>query len=72
MSDPAEPIVCPVCGSPDVAPILYGLPAPGAFEAVERAEVIIGGCVLREATDGCRACGARWAETVDWNAQPLG
>ena len=63
---------CPTCGSTAVAPLLYGLPVAGAFEAADRGEVIIAGCVIRDETDGCLDCGARWAAVADWNARPLG
>jgi hypothetical protein len=36
---------CPRCGSRAV-PILRGYPSPAAFEAAERGEVVLGGCVI--------------------------
>jgi hypothetical protein len=69
---PLQPAVCPICGSPDVAPLQYGMPSDAVFEAAARGEVVIAGCVIREETDGCRACGAHWVEWIDWNARPLG
>jgi hypothetical protein len=45
-------------------PIVYGLPGPDIFEAAERGEVAIGGCVIGR-PDGdphwaCPACQHRW------------
>ena len=41
-----KPKKCPKCGSPKVAPILYGLPAPEAFEDAEAGKIALGGCVI--------------------------
>lgn len=52
---------CPQCGG-DSLHIVYGLPAPDAFEAEERGEIRLGGCCV----DGdspdreCTRCGFRW------------
>lgn len=51
---------CPRCGSEEIAPIIYGLPGPEAFQAAERGEVILGGCEPHDASHGCRSCGAQW------------
>ena len=39
--------VCPRCGS-TMTPILYGYPGVETFEAVERGEVFLGGCMIYE------------------------
>jgi hypothetical protein len=39
------PRTCPVDGS-RLVPILYGMPTLEAFEAAERGELVIGGCVI--------------------------
>ena len=54
---PARP--CPRCGSTDAIRIAYGYPTAETFEAAEREEVRLGGCVIwPEAPDyECRACG---------------
>ena len=36
---------CPVCGGPTV-PVVYGYPDHELFEAAERGEVVLGGCVI--------------------------
>jgi hypothetical protein len=64
MSD--GPKQCPECRSPKVAPILYGLPAPGLFQELMRkadsGEIVLGGCVVtgNDPTWHCVGCGHRW------------
>jgi hypothetical protein len=43
-------------------PIVYGLPDPSTFEASERGEVELGGCLVGDADPdmACTACGYRW------------
>jgi hypothetical protein len=55
-----DPPTCPVCGEPGVL-IVYGMPGPDLFEAAERGEVLIGGCVITgdDPTHGC-AAGHEW------------
>jgi hypothetical protein len=48
--------VCRACGG-DVLPVLYGMPGPGMWEAYERGEVILGGCMIEATAVQCR-CGA--------------
>lgn len=38
--------VCPNCGSTHVLPLCYGYPAVEIFDAAERGEVALGGCLL--------------------------
>jgi hypothetical protein len=51
---------CPACESHDLVPVVYGMPDLDAFEAAERGEVIIGGCMPLLSGDviGCPHC--RW------------
>ena len=42
--EPAPP-TCPRCGGP-LRPIAYGFPGPEMFEAAERGEIVLGGCVV--------------------------
>ena len=51
---------CPRCGSTDAVEIVYGYPTAETFEAAERGEIVLGGCVIGpEAPDyECRACQA--------------
>jgi hypothetical protein len=37
---------CPGCGAGEQKPIVYGLPTGKTFEASERGEVVLGGCVI--------------------------
>ena len=37
--------VCPACGG-KLVPILYGLPSPDGFQAAERGEFVLGGCIV--------------------------
>ncbi len=48
----SETASCPRCGSPAV-PIVYGLPAGELFEAADRGEVVLGGCMV-------------WDEQPEW------
>ena len=51
---------CPHCGSPDAVRISYGLPTVEAFEASERGDFVLGGCVIGpESPDyECGSCGS--------------
>lgn len=50
----------PRCGTRGV-PILYGLPSHEAFEAEERGELVIGGCMDDASVDlGCPKCDETW------------
>jgi hypothetical protein len=53
---------CPGCQATVTVPIVYGLPSPETFEAAERGEVAIGGCVLEVHNPrwACPACEHRW------------
>lgn len=53
----------PVCrsnGSHQWLPLVYGLPTPSTFEAAERGEVLLGGCVNWDdaPSERCATCGA--------------
>ena len=50
---------CPRCGSAESTRILYGLPTHEAFEAAQRGEISLGGCIVGpESPDyECRGCG---------------
>lgn len=48
---------CPRC-SGDLQPIVYGLPGDELWNAFERGEVALGGCVVGDQHYRCRACGA--------------
>ena len=52
---------CPTCSETDLVPIVYGYPAPELFEAAERGEVELGGCVIYgdDPKWSCRKCGTR-------------
>jgi hypothetical protein len=40
------PSKCPKCNSTKVVRIQYGYPTKAAFDAADREEIIIGGCVV--------------------------
>ena len=50
---------CPRCGvDAPMIPIVFGYPIPETFEAADRGEVILGGCVVwgEDPTHRCSAC----------------
>ncbi len=53
---------CPMCGSEDVLPIVYGLPGRELTEQALAGRVALGGCVLfPDAPDRlCRDCHHQW------------
>jgi hypothetical protein len=59
--------VCPECNT-RAAPVVYGLPSRGMFEAAQRGEIVLGGCCLPQngtPTHSC-SCGAlRWSVEDD-------
>ena len=52
---------CPRCGASSPLRILYGYPTPEAFEAAERGELAIGGCMIGRESPRfvCGACRAQ-------------
>ncbi len=56
MTAPFPP--CPRCGSTNAVPIEYGYPSAELFEASQRGEIVLGGCVIGfESPDyECREC----------------
>ena len=57
---------CPNCGRDGVVPIVYGLPTSETFEAAERGEFELGGCIIEpgQAHRRCLECGWDDGETV--------
>ena len=59
---------CPACGAADPVPIVYGLPGLDLFEAAERGEVVLGGCLVGSESPEfeCRGCGLAlpWVDPV--------
>jgi hypothetical protein len=57
---------CPRCGSRSI-PIVYGLPGMELFEAADRGEVALGGCVIEDGAPEwrCRGvdCGLEFGAT---------
>ncbi len=52
---------CPVCGG-DGLEIIYGFPTQELFEAAQRGEVALGGCIVggEMPTTECRSCNHTW------------
>ncbi len=50
---------CERCGAP-MLEVVYGMPSPELVEAVDRGEVVAGGCLLDEGQPAwrCSSCGA--------------
>lgn len=57
-------INCPKCQSSHVAPIMYGMPSYEGFQASEREEVILGGCIIMPGQPdyGCLDCEHQWSK----------
>jgi len=62
---------CPTCQTDTVVPVVYGFPTDDTFEAADRGEVALGGCVIIDAPWEhrgqrelrCTTCGARsWVD----------
>ncbi|HEU4339321.1 MAG TPA: hypothetical protein VFS19_04570 [Planctomycetota bacterium] len=49
--------VCPACGG-KLVPIMYGLPSSEGFQAAERGEYVLGGCIVSgdDPQFECAAC----------------
>lgn len=47
---------CPRCGSASLE-IAYGLPSPDLFEASDRGEVVLGGCMVTDDDDEFQCVG---------------
>jgi hypothetical protein len=50
---------CPRCGG-SIVPVAYGFPGPDMWEAAERGEIVLGGCMVRigQPTVRCTSCEA--------------
>ncbi len=57
-----NPPACPMCGSRNVLPIVYGLPGPELAEESMKGRVALGGCMVwPESPDRrCAACRHSW------------
>jgi hypothetical protein len=55
---------CPRCESPEVIPIIYGLPADReeAMKADREGKIKLGGCIVGEESPNftCKSCGKKW------------
>lgn len=53
---------CPRCGG-EALEIVYGYPGPDLFEASERGDVVLGGCIIEvdQPTASCTVCHHAWA-----------
>ena len=51
---------CPRCRSTDARPILYGYPSTEMFEASERGDIGLGGCIVWDESPDfeCGGCGS--------------
>lgn len=53
--------LCPNCGAAAGRPILWGMPEPDVFRAIDVGDIdiVIGGCTIsdEDPTYGCKACG---------------
>ncbi len=55
-------VACPMCGSADVVPIVYGFPLPETEAEAEKGLIELGGCCVgdRDPRKACRTCGERF------------
>jgi hypothetical protein len=53
----APPHACPRCGSTDAVRIVYGYPTFELFEAEQRGEVSLGGCIVGDESPDYASCG---------------
>lgn len=53
---------CPKCNSRKVVPIVYGYPAPQTYEAFQRGEIKLGGCIIEPGQPdySCLECRYSW------------
>ncbi len=54
---------CPNCKTKKgVIPIIYGLPAPEAFEEEKKGKLVLGGCCVGPDSPDwyCKSCGEEW------------
>lgn len=60
MTAPTTLPPCPRCGSTEAIRIVYGYPTSETFEASERGEIRLGGCVIGPESPEleCARCGA--------------
>lgn len=61
-SSVAGSVVCPECRSAEQIPVVFGYPSPEMWEASERGEIGIGGCVIFEGQPDvqCRNCSTQY------------
>jgi hypothetical protein len=62
-----RPENCPKCGSTKFMEILYGRPTDEAWGAIERGEIILGGCFVMPGQPHwkCASCGHEWFDPED-------
>lgn len=56
--------ICPQCKSNNIIPIMYGMPAPEAFEEAEKGNLKLGGCIVYigggQPDRYCKDCEHEW------------
>ena len=62
---------CPKCGK-ELIEIIYGMPGSELFEAAERGEVILGGCMVFEDQPEyrCKDCGIDYSRDLKKTYKP--
>lgn len=55
--------ICPKCGG-KLIEIVYGMPAYETFQAAERGEVYLGGCMMDEYKYHCNKCNLDFTEDL--------
>ena len=62
-----RPQSCPRCAHQDWRSIVYGLPSFDLFQAADRGEVVLGGCMVEDEQPSARCgnCGQEWPDYAD-------
>jgi hypothetical protein len=63
---PPDPVECPRCRRIAGVVIVYGMPGADLFEAAEKNQLALGGCVIFEDQPDyrCRQCGHEWVDAA--------
>jgi hypothetical protein len=49
-------MICPICNSESLVPIIYGLPTNELIEQAKQDRIVLGGTMYKEYTHYCQEC----------------